>query len=189
MVPLRIQRCHVIEFVTVRVSQESYTLGDILFFVIYHRLLFAYKFELIWIKINFKVLDWNHTVFFIIGSINWLFYEIIWCAILSHFEIRFKLFIWVVIIIIGFIISRTTKEFSNSGWSLMRRRTNNRSHSINWEVWCLLFEKYLKFVLRGMQNHGIALIVSTLLSVSGVAIPFWEWLFSLITRGRISCFM
>jgi hypothetical protein len=77
MVPLRIQRCHVIKFVTVRVSQESYTLGDILFFVIYHRLLFAYKFELIWIKINFKVLDGNHTVFFIIESINWLFYEII----------------------------------------------------------------------------------------------------------------
>ena len=42
-----------IEFVAVRVSHEPDPPAHILFLVIYHRLLFAYKFELIWIQINF----------------------------------------------------------------------------------------------------------------------------------------
>lgn len=70
MVPLRVQSRHMIKLVTVGVSHKSDTLGHILFLVIYHRLLFPYKFELIWININLQVFNGNDTVFFIICNIN-----------------------------------------------------------------------------------------------------------------------
>lgn len=49
MISIRIQCCYAIYFVAIRVRHQSNTLGHILFLVIYHWLLFAYKFELIWI--------------------------------------------------------------------------------------------------------------------------------------------
>ena len=71
----------------------------------------------------------------------------------------------------------------------MRRRANNCPNPVDREVRCLLFEEYLKFVLRGMQNHGVTLIITALLSVGCVAVPLRKWLIPFITRGRIGRFM
>lgn len=165
-----------------------------------HHLLLSYKFQLIWVMINLQVLDWNHTELFLKGMIHPLRLsenDVIWvsyffCVII----IMLSLSPWLVrngfIIFRSFIITRATKKLWYPGWSFTRRGADDGFDPINLKFGCLLlFEKDLKLVLWGMQDHHVVILYATLISVCGVSIPLRKLLIfsSLFACRRIRRFM